>query len=554
MEKRNQVKRGKAPPAEGSGAGIVSVSGLPRLLSAVDPGRFGTTAVNLALLEETSAALDLLLEAHEKVVYELSAPAGGEGEGLDLPPLEPEQKKLAGLFAIVVATAHLERKIARLVDPPEVEGRLSTEGLEELAGLAPEVMASKTASLVTNYLQEMVERPGAEPITSDRAAARCLYAFSVLLQRAAHEVSKRGRLGRLRERLGQRTLAVGGETWKGFLPFSLAAAREAPLLRPVVPEDVVGNRDYIAACLRTARDVAGYDLEAKRNPKKINPILFALGRPGCGKTLAAHAAGNYFTAYCAERGIPSTFKVIRRTDWASSYQNASASNLITIFKDMYAFEGVAGVYWADIDTALASRDDKGLRGEEKANLSAAFNIFDGTLIPMDGKWFMMCDANNLAMDEALRSRVSQEPYTVRGPEKPEDYVRILRDILLKDFGAFVEADEGRWREIGEACVAGDLSGRAMENISKQIIARIQDFEYPDEYFLAPFDRKQAIIRERANRVDAAFVREKIEGYVRFEKQEEERQAGKRFEDAVSEAVFGLNVQKEVFKRAGIPEE
>ena len=31
-----------------------------------------------------------------------------------------------------------------------------------------------------------------------------------------------------------------------------------------------------------------------------------------------------------------------------------------------------------IDTALASRDDKGLRGEEKANLSAAFNIFDGT--------------------------------------------------------------------------------------------------------------------------------------------------------------------------------
>ena len=44
---------------------------------------------------------------------------------------------------------------------------------------------------------------------------------------------------------------------------------------------------------------------------------------------------------CRERDIPAKFQVIRRTDWASSYQNASAMNLVRIFREeVYGFEGV----------------------------------------------------------------------------------------------------------------------------------------------------------------------------------------------------------------------
>ena len=45
-------------------------------------------------------------------------------------------------------------------------------------------------------------------------------------------------------------------------------------------------------------------------------MLFGLGPPGCGKTVTAHALGNYFLRYCRERQVPARFVVVRRSDWA----------------------------------------------------------------------------------------------------------------------------------------------------------------------------------------------------------------------------------------------
>ena len=52
----------------------------------------------------------------------------------------------------------------------------------------------------------------------------------------------------------------------------------------------------------------------------------------------------------------------------------------------------------------------------------------------------------------------------------------------------------------------------------------------------------------SNPVDGSFLMSVIDRYARFEKDEEEKMARRRFDDAVSEAVFGLNVQREVFER------
>jgi len=323
----------------------------------------------------------------------------------------------------------------------------------------------------------------------------------------------------------------------------------ASALLPISPGDIVGNQDYLNAGIRLARDVAGYDFTASKNPKRLNPILFGLGRPGCGKTIVAHAVGRVFLDHCAEHGIPARFTVIRKSDWASSYQNASAANLIRIFQELHRFEGVAGVYWADIDTALASRDQSGLRSEEKANLSAAFGVFDGTLIPFDGKWFMICDANNLEMDEALRTRIAKNPHTIIGPETPDDYVRLLRDIMLADFKELVVGDDDAWERIGELAREGEISGRGIEGISRQVIDRVQDFEYPADYYSADYEGRLRIIRECSEPVSVADVQQIVERYAAFEKAEEERLDRERFERSVEDAVFGLNVQREVVRRA-----
>ena len=319
---------------------------------------------------------------------------------------------------------------------------------------------------------------------------------------------------------------------------------ESSSLIEVSPDEIIGNADYLAAALKLARDVAGFDLKVMENPKKFNPILFALGKPGCGKTITAHAAGNYFLNFCRERGIRARFTIVRRTDWASSYQNASASRLIDIFKkNILEFDGVSGVYWPDIDTAFAARGDSSLREEEKSILGAVFGLFDGTILPKNGQWFMMCDANYMNMDEATISRITQDPFTVNGPETPEDFIKLYRDVKLKKHKEYLDVKEEEWLQFGTYCLQSGLSGRSIENIARKTITLIEDFEYPPEYFSSDFNRKKEIIKEKSNHIGFERVMQTVKNYVSFEKAAEEKAAKKSFEDRVREITTYLSAEK-----------
>ncbi|MCY1011653.1 hypothetical protein OV079_40050 [Nannocystis pusilla] len=179
-----------------------------------------------------------------------------------------------------------------------------------------------------------------------------------------------------------------------------------------------------------------------------------------------------------------------------------------------------------------------------------FGIFDGTLIPKDGKWFMICDANYMQMDEATRSRIAQNPFTVRGPTTADDYVHLLRDVLLGDLRPFVaHGEEAGWAEVGADLVKADLSGRSVESVANNIRAYVQDFEYPDEYFRADYERRKQLIHELSRRVDIAGVRREIADYVSFHREAEEREAKDRFEREVEAMVQQLNAGRAATARA-----
>jgi hypothetical protein len=457
-----------------------------------------------------------------------------------------------GAFAVTVLCDDLVRRLAELAPTPEITSDLELDGLEGLLEHPSREIVARALKLAARYLEVQAERqPGAaSPTLAEREVwlTTTLHAFVQQLHGAVDRLTHSGRLRPFGIALAERKVTVGNVRYEGF--------RGRPLgdpvldLKPVSTSDIVGNQDYLRAAMRLARDVAAYDLQRGRSPKKLNPVLFALGRPGCGKTITAHAVGNYFLDYCREHDVPARFKVIRRTDWASSYQNASANELVRIFKEeVYGFDGVCGVYWPDIDTAFASRSSGDLRMEEKNNLGAVFGIFDGTLIPKDGKWFLMCDANFMQMDEATVSRIAQNPFTVRGPTEPADFVRLLRDILLRDEQRFIEADEAQWLAIGQACVDADLSGRAVESISGNIRSEIQDFEYPPEYFTADFDERAGIIERLSKRIDVEGVTKEISDYVQFQKDAEEKADRERFEREVEQMVHQLNAGREAAARA-----
>jgi hypothetical protein len=469
-----------------------------------------------------------------------------------IPEPTRDQRLFIGAFAITVFADHLTGTLAELGPTPALDAPLEAEGLEALLEQPPRTTLERVLKMAARYLQVQAERQpgGSAPKLVEREAwlVATLHAFVLQLRGAVERLTHGGRLRPFGVALGQRKVSVGAVRYEGFRARLLGDP--VTDLKPVAVEDIVGNQDYLSAALRLARDVAAYDLRARRNPKKINPVLFALGRPGCGKTITAHAVGNAFLEYCRARDIAARFRVIRRTDWASSYQNASASELVRIFRDeVYGFDGVCGVYWPDIDTAFASRSSGDLRMEEKNNLGAVFGIFDGTLLPKDGKWFMLCDANFMQMDEATTSRIAQNPFRVRGPTSVADYVRLLRGVLLRDEQRFIEADDTQWDAIGRACVDADLSGRACESVAGNIRSIIQDFEYPDHYFAADFDTRRKMIEELSKRLSVQRVSELIANYVRFQKEAEETAAKEQFERDVEEMVQRLNAGREAAARA-----
>ena len=542
------------PPGGFDRAGVRAAllsSGLPKVLHRLVKAPFGHTVGTLRGLDAAVEASDLALAAGEAVHGALLEDLARTGT-LAIPDPTRDQRLCIGAFTLTVWCDVLSGRLAELAPLPRVTDDLEAEGLEALLESPPRELVGRVGAMAARYLEvrarERGEKVAATQLEREAWSLTTLHAFVLQLRGALERLTHLGRLRPFGLALAQRKVSVGEIRYEGFTAHP--PADPVTDLKPVRVEDIVGNRAYLEAGLRLARDVAGYDFERGCNPKKVNPVLFGLGRPGCGKTITAHAVGNYFLDYCRARDVPARFRIIRRTDWASSYQNASAARLVEIFKEeVYGFEGVCGVYWPDIDTAFASRASGQLRMEEKQNLGAVFGIFDGTLLPKDGKWFMLCDANYMQMDEATTSRIAQNPFTVRGPTTADEYVRLLRDVLLREEQRFVEASAPQWQEIGEALVAADLSGRAVESIAGNIRSIIQDFEYPEAYFHADFEQRREIVERLSKRVPAAEVRAKIDAYVRFQKEAEEREAQERFEQEVARMVEQLSAGREAAARA-----
>ena len=531
----------------GQAASALVEAGLVDALGQAHASALGPTALAQGALEALREAVDLSMAASEGLrglILESLAAASAASHRApspwQLPPLEREHRQLLGAFAVIVLADASQRALSALVALPPPEGELELDGLPELLGqpLDAQAMCARALKLALAYARHAHPTPSPDQ-RRDAQLIGALGAFLQLLRRAALTLSRQSAWTPLVRTLEGLELRVGGHPYRGLEVRQLN--EQASGLLPVRPEQIVGNDAFLQAGLRLARDVAAYDLELGRGPKRVNPVLFGLGKPGCGKTVTAHAIGNYFLDYCSARGVPARFLVIQRTDWASSYQNASASNLVRIFREeVYAFEGVCGVYWPDIDTAFASRDSGQLRAEEKQNLGAAFGVFDGTLLPKDGKWFMICDANTMHMDEATVSRIAQNPMTVQGPTTAAHYATMMRELMLKDVSQHIELDERGWLAVGQRALALGLSGRNVEAICNNLRALIQDFELPEAYFRADAPARRALIDQLSVRASAQDVHRLLDEWATFHLEAERREEEARFSAEVEQLVRRLN--------------
>jgi len=534
-------------------ASAIEQAGLPELLESHADSFFGQSSRTLATLEALLDAVDLGGGAARALEGAIIEDLSGDERQASFrtPELGRNHRALVAAFQITVVADSFNRSVSSLCSLPLVEGSLESDGLDELLeetrhGLD---LTRRILPLARGYVESRLSELPRKAPGRDDIAAQSLAAFLTLLQNACRDhITAGGATRALNRALENRRIEISGLTYAGLAQDNRSVASSG--LLPVRSEDIVGNEAMLEAGLRLARDVAGYDFESAKNPKRFNPVLFALGPPGCGKTVTAHAIGNEFLRHCEDRKVPARFEVIRRTDWASSYQNASAANLVSLFRErVHGFDGVCGVYWPDIDTALASRGHGDLRVEEQQNLGAVFGVFDGTLIPRDGKWFLICDANTMHMDEAAISRITQQPVSVAGPETPDQFVKLLRDILLSDLCPHMPESKEAWQQIGERAVALGLSGRNIESAAGRIRTRIQDFDYPDRYFQSGPDEKAEIVASLGNDVSELEVLAVLEELAAFRAQTEQAETERRFEQEVEQIVRYLGASAEAQRRA-----
>ena len=497
-----------------SARGLVAVSRIPDTLASVDCGAFGTTPLNLEASDALAQAAAVALAASRR-------------------PKPPTPLQLAFLFAEEAAD-----RLGAISDHKEPIGGsgLPASQYSDLASKTAEETLRTVLRDCANFLRFYSgHADAAKRLHRDTEALLCLRSYFALISQT---------LPKLQEEDPEFALETPRLRFSGWRAVTVGAEEPSELL-PVTFDDIVGNAEYVKAGKRLARDVAGFDLKAGKNPKNVrNQVLFVLGTPGCGKTVTAHAIGRYFLSLCEKGGLPGRMRVIRRTDWASAYQNQSASRLLEIFKsEVFGAPGVCGVYWPDIDTAFAARSDQDMRQEEKVNLGTLFGILDGTIGPKNGKWFLICDANTLHMDDATLSRLTQTPLEARGPVTPEDFVKLMRDVKLRGKDAWLPVSGEEWQRLGERCVVEKLSGRSIDSLAGRILTEMEDFDEPDDYFKLSFEEKQKMIAQLSRKVDAARIQTLITEHCKFERDAQAKSESDKFSQRVQEIRFHLSAER-----------
>jgi hypothetical protein len=95
-------------------------------------------------------------------------------------------------------------------------------------------------------------------------------------------------------------------------------------------------------------------------------------------------------------------------------------------------------------------------------------MFDGTLIPKNGKFMAIMDANYIeGIDDATKSRLFDEIKELKRFEKPEEFSELMQRLLTKGTSG-ITLDDKAWQDVGEYVLSTPLSNRETVHIIKQL--------------------------------------------------------------------------------------
>ncbi len=306
-------------------------------------------------------------------------------------------------------------------------------------------------------------------------------------------------------------------------------------------EDVIGSQEFGRTLWRSLLKLGAYDPERRQNPLDPPLCIFTYGGPGGGKTFAAHACIQSLADLCRERGVPLWALTHSTTDYASHFQNLTANALAELGGRIRDFPGAVVMYVADADNILLSRKDPQLTAEQRQTLSVYLKMFDGTLIPKNGKFMAIMDSNDIeGIDEATKSRLFDLVLELKRFDRAEDFAELARRGLTKG-AAYSPVTEQEWLEIGTYLLESPLSNR---EIADHVIKRLRgDFEVNESVVGRQYDINAGLTNQHLGSITKPIIIGACEDYIqkRMEVERNSREAMSR--DEVGRFLTYLAIQK-----------
>lgn len=308
--------------------------------------------------------------------------------------------------------------------------------------------------------------------------------------------------------------------------------------------DVIGGQDLGEILWQNMIKLSAFDLERGENPHSPASSIFVYGDPGCGKTFNAHAQMRSFAELCKEKGLPFWALTHSTTDYASHFQNQTANALAELARKIKDFRGPVVMYVADADNIFQSRKSPNLTAEQQQTLAVYFKMFDGQLIPRNGKFMAVMDANYVdGIDDATKSRVFDEIVHMKRFEKPEQFAEYSRRMLTKGLEGNLLTD-GEWLEIGKCLLETPLSNREIEHVLKGLR---RGFPVPEEMIGQSYEAHVELRNKQLKGLTTKAIIGKVEDYVSERMEIERESARKKKEESIMRFLTSLNEDKNATK-------
>jgi hypothetical protein len=240
-------------------------------------------------------------------------------------------------------------------------------------------------------------------------------------------------------------------------------------IMPVSVDQVIGNQEYVSELTQFVTQLLLYDPIARKNPVTVPSVVFTYGDPGCGKTFTAHGIMRHAIMLAEKYDKPLWAFTHSVTDYASEFQNKTAVELAKLAQAVKDFAGPVLMYGADIDVVAKARSGR-MTSEEEKTLGVYFRFFDGSLIPKNGKFLSLLDANYVDdMDPAFKSRVIDKTVILKRYDSADDFAEYVKRTLERK-SKLISFSDTDFQSLGRLLLESDLNNRQITNQIDNFVA------------------------------------------------------------------------------------